>query len=114
MMPKRTGRRLLLLALALAMTSSSAQAGQRFSVSCQKRLSDSDIQADVRAYPQLESGFNVVRYKANHTGDGWSYGTCVLEARPIPLSRSTHTELLTSLRKRKSSSFWGPAFRQRN
>jgi hypothetical protein len=75
------GEHLLLLALALAMTSSSAQAGQRFSVSWRKRLSDGDIHADTRGRPELDSGFKVLRYKTNRTSDGWSYGTCVLEPR---------------------------------
>jgi len=81
MMSRRTGWHLLLLALALAITSSSAQAGQRFSVSCWKRLSDGDIHADTRGRPELDSGFKVLRYKTNRTSDGWSYGTCVLDPR---------------------------------
>ena len=80
-MPKRTGRPLLLLGLALAMTTSNAQAGRRFNVSCWKRLSDGDIHADTSKQPELNSGFKVLRYKANRTSDGWSYGSCVLESR---------------------------------
>jgi hypothetical protein len=83
MMSKRKRGYLLLIALALAMTSSSAQAGQRVSTSCRKRLSDGDIIAsDTRKLPELDSGFKVLRYKANRTSDGWSYGPCVLETRP--------------------------------
>lgn len=70
---------LLLVALALTIASSSAQAGQGVSTSCWKRLSDGDIHADTRGRPELDSGFKVLRYKANRSSDGWSYGSCVLQ-----------------------------------
>jgi hypothetical protein len=81
MMSNRKREYLLLIALALAMTSGGAQAGRRFNVSCWKRLSDGDIHADTRGQPELVSGFKVLHYKANRTSDGWSYGSCVVEPR---------------------------------
>jgi hypothetical protein len=83
MMSTRLRGYLLLISLTFAMTSSSAQAGQQVSTNCRKRLSDGDIIAsDTRKLPQLDSGFKVLRYNANRTSDGWSYGSCVLETRP--------------------------------
>jgi len=80
-MSDRKRWRLLLLAMALTMTGSTAQAGQRMTTSCGKRLSDGDIHVfDI--LPDRVSGFKVLRFKANHTKDGWSLGSCVIETRP--------------------------------
>jgi len=83
---KRTGPHLLSIAWALAVTTSTAQAGQPISVDCWKRLSDGDIHVDTSKHPEIED-YNILHFKANRSSDGWDYGRCVIDPRPYPPSK---------------------------
>jgi hypothetical protein len=56
-------------------------------VDCWKRLSDGDIHVDTSKNSGTED-FEILRYKANRIGDGWSYGRCVLALRSIVMPSS--------------------------
>lgn len=72
----------LLVGLEFVMMLGSAHAAQRVKVDCWKRLRDGDIHVDTTKHPELNSGFKVLSYKANRKTDEWSYGSCVVVARP--------------------------------
>ena len=69
------------LGVALAMAAASAQAAKGVKVECWKRLSDGDVHADTSKHPEFNSGFKVLRYKADRKDAEWSYGSCVLAPR---------------------------------
>ena len=54
---------------------------------CWKRLSDGDIHVDTSKNSGIED-FKILRYKANRTSDGWSYGRCLLALRGIVMPSS--------------------------
>jgi hypothetical protein len=76
-------RNLLVAVVTLTAIGGTAHAATKFSTMCQKRLSDGEIMvSDGTKLPaSYEGGFKVVSYRATRTGDGWSFGPCVITPR---------------------------------